>query len=143
MIDEIRKHIKDQIKAISSQYLETDKPFAKDEDLIDTKADYTFYTEFGATTQEINLAGESVDNVAVTLKTYRQGARDNLADFDEGYCQALLINSLILDNAKLNSAKYILSVTSGGITPSEVLDSQDIYTYTNNLIFKISYGIGD
>ena len=143
MISEIRDYIKTQIKGISTQYFEIDNPFSKDEDAVGTKVDYSYAVDMGTSAQEINENREVVDNITVTLRTYRQGTKDKLADFDDGYCQALLINALLLDKTNFINAKYILSVTSGGVTPSEVLDSQDVYAYTNNLVFKLSYGLGD
>jgi len=143
MISEIRKHIKDSIKACSSKYIMIDNPFHKDEDLIGTKANYLYALVFGPSVKLIDDELGNVQQIPVNLKTYRQGAKDKNADFDEGFEEALIIKDLILDRSSINSKEYIKGMTSSNVNPGEVLDSQDIYSYETNFIFTISYGIGD
>lgn len=143
MIAEIRKHIKDSIKSCSTKYAMIDNPFHKDEELVGTKANYRYAVEFGASVKIIDDELGNVQEIPVNLKTYRQGTRDKNADFDEGYAEALIIKDLILDRSLINSKEYIKGMTSSNVTPGEVLDSQDIYSYETNFIFTISYGIGE
>ena len=143
MISEIRKHIKDSIKACSTKYKMIDNPFHKDEDLVGTKVGHQYAIEMGPSLKVIDDDLGNVIEIPVNLKTYRQGTRDKSSEFDEGFEQALIIKDLILDNSTLNSKEYIKGMTSSNITPGEVLDSQDIYSYEANFIFTISYGIGE
>tara|TARA_R110000868_G_C10972634_1_gene770636 strand:+ start:18675 stop:19106 length:432 start_codon:yes stop_codon:yes gene_type:complete len=143
MIAEIRKHIKDSIFSCSKLYKQIDNPFHKDEDTIGADPDYKYALVFGASNKIIDDEDGSVTEVPVNLKTYRQGNRDKLASFDEGYEQALIIKDLILDRSLINSKEYIKGMSSSTVIPGEVIDSQDIYSYEINFIFTISYGIGE
>jgi hypothetical protein len=120
-----------------------DNPFHKDEDLVGTKANYQYALVFGPSVKLIDDELGNVQQIPVNLKTYRQGSRDKLSDFDEGYEEALIIKDLILDRSTLNSKEYIKGMTSSNVSPGEVLDSQDIYSYETDFLFTISYGIGD
>ena len=143
MIAEIRKHIKDSIRSCSKMYKEIETPFHKNEDTMGSDPEYRYALVFGASNAKINDELGNVIDIPVNLKTYRQGARDKLAAFDQGYNQALMIKDLILDRSSLNSKEYIKGISSSNIDPSEVIDSQDIYSFEINLIFTISYGIGE
>jgi len=143
MIKEIRKHIVDSIKSVDTKYVTVDQPYGKDEDVIGTKLPYFYNITFGATTNEIVEAGGTVSNVSVNLKTYVQGTRDKLSDFDEGYCQAIMIDSLIVDRSLYIGSQYIKNIESTGVTPIEVLDSQDVYAFESTFNIKLSYGLGD
>ncbi len=143
MIAEIRKHIKCSIQGCSKLYQEIDAPFHKDEDTIGSDPDHKYALIFGVANKLVEDNGDSVLEIPVSLKTYRQGAREKLAAFDEGYSQALIIKDLILDRSLINSKEYIKGMSSSNVIPSEVLDSQDIYSYETNFIFIISYGIGE
>jgi hypothetical protein len=143
MISEIRKHIKDSIQACSKLYKQIDTPFHKDEDTIGSDPEYKYALVFGSSNKLIDDEDGSTVEIPVNLKTYRQGTRDKLSSFDEGYSQALMIKDLILDRSSLNGKEYIKGMSSSNITPAEVIDSQDIYSYETNLIFTISYGIGE
>lgn len=143
MISEIRKHIKDSIKACSDKYRMIDNPFHKDEELVGTKANYDYAVTMGNAIKLIDDELGNVQQIPVNLKTYRQGTKDKNADFDEGFEEALIIKDLILDRSSINSKEYIKGMTSSNVNPGEVLNSQDIYSYETNFIFTISYGIGD
>ena len=142
MIAEIRKHIKETILQCSSKYVEIKNPFPNPEDVIQNKVNMQYAVIFNAS-QILGDTDDSMLQVSVTLRTYRMAGRDKLAAFDEGYSQALLIKSLILDISSLNSKEYIKGIDSSNVTPAEVVDSQDVYTYETNFIYTISYGIGD
>lgn len=143
MIAEIRKHIKEAVKRCDSKYMEIKNPFPKPEDLIETKLDKQYAVILNAATGILIDTEDSMDEISVTFRLYKQGGRDKLASFDEAYSNALLIKSLILDISLLNSKEYIKSINSSEVVPGEVDDSQDIYTFETNFIYKISYGIGD
>ena len=143
MIAEIRKHIEDSIKTCSTKYQRIENPFHKDEDTVGSNPDYKYALLFGPSNSIIGDDLGNVVEIPVSLKTYRQGARNKLVDFDDGYCQAILIKDLILDRSSLNSKEYIKGMSSSNINPVEVLDSQDLYSYETNLIFTISYAIGE
>ncbi len=143
MIAEIRKHIRDSIKSCDSKYYEIKNPFPKPEDVIETKVDKQYAVIFDPSAKILADTSDSMELITVTLRTYKQGGRDKLASFDEAYSNALLIKSLILDISSLNSKEYIKGIDSSDVTPEEVLDSQDIYTYETKFIFTISYGLGD
>lgn len=144
MIAEIRKHIKEAIKDCSGKYLEIDNPFFNERDLIQNKHDYQYALTFGPSNTIINDDGQGgVETVPVNLKTFRQGDKDKLSIFDQGYTQALTIRDLILDRTLIAGREFIKGVTCTGVTPAGVQDSQDIYSYEANLIFTISYSIGD
>jgi len=143
MIAEIRKHIKDSINSCSKKYKEIDNPFHKNEDTVGVDPEYKYALIFGSSNTIIGDEQGNLIEIPVNLKTYRQGARDKLATFDEGYCQALIIKDLVLDRSSLNSKEYIKGISSSNIDPAEVIDSQDIYSFEINLIFTISYGIGE
>ena len=143
MIAEIRKHIKEVILKCSSKYVEIKNPFPKPEDLIQTKANMQYAIIFNPATQILGDIDDSMLQISVTLRTYRMAGRDKLAAFDEGYSNALLIKSLLLDISSLNSKEYIKGIDGSDVTPEEVADSQDVYTYETNFIYTISYGIGD
>ena len=143
MIAEIRKHIKDSIYSCSKLYKQIDNPFHKDEDTPGSDPDYRYAIIFGASTKIIDDNLGNVLEIPVNSKTYRQGGRDKLEAFDQGYCQAILIKDLILDRSLINSKEYIKGMISSTINPAEVLNSQDIYSYEINFIFTISYGIGE
>lgn len=143
MIPEIRKHIKTSIKACSSLYKEIDNPFHKDEDTIGADPDYRYAVIFGPSNKVIDDELGNVLEIPVNLKTYRQGGRDKLSSFDEGYNHAIIIKDLILDRSLINSKEYIKGMNSSTVIPGEVIDSQDIYSYETNFIFIISYGIGE
>jgi hypothetical protein len=143
MIAEIRKHIKEQILRCSKSYKEIQTPYPEPADLMQNKAAYQYAIIFNPSTSIISDTEDSMDQISVTLRTYRMGDRDKLANFDEGYTNALLIKSLLLDISGLNSKEYIKGIDASAVTPAEVQDSQDVYSYETNLIFTISYGIGD
>lgn len=142
MIAEIRKHVRESIKAIDSGYIENDRPFEDSANVIQTKIDKTYHLGIGSAVKEIECeVNGAVYNVSVTLRLYRLGGRDRLANFDEGYCQALLTNLKILDNLNENNRDYIKGITSSSVDPSEIDDSQDLYSFETNLTFKISYNL--
>lgn len=143
MIAGIRSHIKESILKCSSRYREIKNPFPKPEDVIQNKMDYQYAVIFNPSSQILGDTEDSMSEVSVTVRTYKQGSRDKLASFDEAYSQALMIKSLILDISLLDSKEYIKGIDSSDVIPGEVVDSQDIYTYETNFIFTISYGIGD
>lgn len=143
MIKEIRDHIKTQIKAAESKYKQADQPFFKDEEAVGTKVNYTYAVEFGAFSQISEENGEVFGSIEVILKTYRQGSKDRLADHDAGFCDAIIINTKILDRSSFINAEYIKDVTGVDVAPALVDESQNIYMYTNTLNFNIAYGIGD
>lgn len=143
MIAEIRKHIKESINRCHGKYYEIKNPFPKPEDLIETKADKQYAVIFDPALQVLGAIDDSMTEVQVIVRTYKQGGRDKLKSFDEAYSQALQIKSLILDISSLNSKEYIKGIDGSEVIPEEVLDSQDIYTFETKFIFTISYGIGD
>lgn len=143
MIKEIRKHIVGCVKSVDKRYISTDNPFAQDNEVIETKLPYFYNITFGPTINELVEENGTVSNIAVTLKTYVQGNRDKLCDFDEGYCQAIMIDCLIVDRSRYIGSQYIKNIESTGVSPIEVLDSQDIYAFESTLNIKISYGLGD
>lgn len=143
MIADIRTFIKSIIKSVDSRYIGNDKPFEDEGAVISTKADFTYHLDIGASTLEIGDDLGSVANVSCTLKIFRQGGSDKLSNYDQGYCDALLINSLILDRSRLNGQDYIKGITTSSVNPVEVEGSQDLYSFESTLIFKLSYGIGD
>lgn len=144
MITEIRSHIKEAIRQCSKRYCEIDNPFFNDQDIKQTRLDYEYALIFGASSSTIGNDGlGSVDVIPVNLKLYRQGGRDKLSAFDEGFEHALVIRDLILDRAALIGKEYIKGITSSSVTPSEVVSSQDVYAYETNFNVTISYGIGD
>lgn len=143
MIAEIRAHIKEQILKCSKHYKEIQNPFPNVEDLMQNKANYQFAVIFNPSEAVISDTEDSMDRISVTLRTYRMADRDKLASFDDGYTNALLIKALLLDISSLNSKEYIKGIDASAVTPSEVLDSQNVYSYETNLIFTISYGIGE
>jgi hypothetical protein len=143
MIVDIRNHIKNSIKNCSTKYQQIENPFHKDEDTVGANPDYRYAVTFGSSTKVIDDELGNVSQIPVNLKTYRQGGRDKLSAFDEGYEEALIIKDLILDRSSINSEDYIKGMISSSTNPTEVLDSQDIYSYETNLIFTISYGIGE
>lgn len=143
MISDIRRHIKSSIHRCTKLYKEIENPFHKDEDTIGSSPEYRYSVTFGPSNKIIDDELGNVTEIPVNLKTYRQGGRDKLASFDEGFEQAILIKDLILDRSLINSEDYIKGISSSNVTPVEVLDSQDIYSYEANFIFIISYGIGE
>lgn len=143
MIREIRKHIESCVKSVDKRYTTVDNPFAQDNEVIDTKLPYFYNITFSNTLNELVEQNGSVSNVTVSLKTYVQGNRDKLKDFDEGYCQAIMIDCLIVDRSRYIGSQYIKNIESTGVSPIEVLDSQDVYAFESTLNIKISYGLGD
>tara|TARA_R110002051_G_scaffold75594_1_gene137432 strand:- start:5462 stop:5893 length:432 start_codon:yes stop_codon:yes gene_type:complete len=143
MIAEIRKHINTCVKSVSKNFKTGLDPYLRDEEVIETKVPYWYSTTFLSTVNEIVDTNGTVSNVTVTLKTYVQGHRDKLADFDEGYCRAIMIDCLIVDRTKYSGSQYIKNIQSAGVNPIEVLDSQDIYAFESTFTIKLSYGLGD
>ena len=144
MIAEIRKHVREVMKAIDSKYMENDRPFEDIGNVIDTKAERTYHLEIGTATKEVedDLLG-AVYNVDCVLRLYAQGGRDKLDVYDEAYCTALLVNLKIVDKALIDTRDYIKGITGSSVDPSEVDGSQDLCSYETSLTFKISYGIGE
>lgn len=144
MLGEIRDHIKQTIRQCSKKYCEIDNPFFREEDLIQSKLDYQYSITIGASSPVIGEEGlGSVDLIPVNLKLFRQGGRDKLTTLFDGYDHALLIRDLLLDRAALIDKEYVKGITSSNVTPAEVGNSQDIYSYEINLNVTISYGIGE
>lgn len=143
MIAEIRTYIHSTIKSINTKYITVDKPFALDEDVVSTKADYTYFLDIGPAELEIGDDLGNVANLSCTLRVYRQGKSKKLDNYDDGYCEALLINSLILDRSRINGTEYIKGITTSSVNPVEVDGSQDLYSFESTLNVKISYGIGE
>lgn len=143
MIAEVRDYIRKCIKEIDKSYLENSNPFPDiGETLATNKIDKSFQIIMGASEVELSDQDEAVSNLSVTLRTFKQGTRDKLADFDEGYCDALLIKSRILDKSKINTLNYTKGITSPSVNPTEIDGSQDVYAFETTLTFKLSYGIG-
>lgn len=144
MIAEIRNHIDTCVKSISKKYQTDDQnPFFKDEEVVGTRVDHFYTILFGSTVTEEELSGENTSNITVTLKTYVQGSRNKLADFDEGYCHAIMINCLVVDRSRYIGSQYIKNIESSQVSPIEVLDAQDIYAFESTFNIKLSYGLGD
>lgn len=143
MIAEIRQHVKTQIRTCNAKYKSVDTPFFNNAEVVDDKTDYTYYLEFGDTTTLVDDTRGRVETINVKLQLYRQGRRDKLGDFDEGYAQALTINALILDKTKYISGNYTKHITSNAVTPAEISESQNIYSYTIDYNITISYAIGE
>lgn len=144
MIAEIRQHITTCVKLVSKNFVTGNNPFMKDQEAISTnKTDYWYSVTFGQNLVELADVGEAVTNIPVILKTYVQGKKNRLADFDEGYCRAIMIDCLIVDRSKYIGSQYIKSIQSAGVNPIEVLDSQDIYAFESTFTIKLSYGLGD
>jgi hypothetical protein len=143
MIDLIRQEIKSRIRQCSKLYKEINNPFFKSEDLTQEKIKYKYHVEMGVASDIVEGQGEAMTEIPVVLKTFVEAGKDKNADFDEAYTHALIIKELILDRLKIINKDYIKGVTSSNVTPLEVLDSQDVYSYETNFIFTISYGIGE
>ena len=143
MIAEIRKHIVTCVKSTSKKFVTGDTPFIKDEEVIETKLPYYYNITFLGVTNDIVDVGGTVSDIVVSLKTYVQGHRDRLGDFDDGYCRAIMIDCLIVDRLKYAGSQYIKNIQSTGVSPIEVLDSQDVYAFESTFNIKLSYGIGD
>lgn len=143
MIADIRSYIKAVIKSVDNRYVPNERPFEEEGNIVSTKADLTYHLEIGPSTLEIGDDLGNVADVSCTLKIFRQGGAKKLENYDEGYCDALMINSLILDRSRLNGQDYIKGITTSSVNPVEVEGSQDLYSFESTLIFKLSYGIGD
>lgn len=143
MIDLIRAEIKSRVRECSSLYKEINNPFFKLEDLTQDKIKYKYHVEMGIAEDLTELTGEAVSQIPVRFRTFVEAGRDKNSDYDEAYNHALLIKELILDISKIINKDYIRGVTSSGVIPEEIEDSQDIYSYQTNFIFTISYGIGE
>jgi hypothetical protein len=143
MIDLIREEMKKRIKEASAHYKQIQNPFFNDLDIPESGINYQFFISFGPTAPLVQGKEGAISQVNVILKTYRQGTRDKLSDFDEGYCEALLMKELILDRSKIINKDYIKGVTGSDTIPSEIPDSQNVYVYETNFVFTISYGIGE
>jgi hypothetical protein len=143
MIDLIREEMKKRIKEASAYYKQIQNPFFNDLDISESGINYQFFISFGSTAPLVQGKEGAISQVNVILKTYRQGTRDKLSDFDEGYCEALLMKELILDRSKIINKDYIKGVTGSDTIPSEIPDSQNVYVYETNFVFTISYGIGE
>lgn len=142
MIAEIRQHVRDSIKAIDSGYIENDRPFEDLANVVQTKIDKTYHLEIGTAVKEVECEEYgAVYNVSAILRLYRLGGSKRLANFDDGYCQALLTNLKILDNLNENNRDYIKGITSSSVDPSEIDGGQDLYSFETTLTFKISYSI--
>lgn len=142
MIAEIRKHVKESIKAIDNGYIENDRPFEDLANVVQTKIDKTYHLEIGTATKEVECEEYgAVYNVTAILRLYRLGGSKKLSNFDDGYCQALLTNLKILDNLNENNRDYIKGITSSNVDPSEIDGGQDLYSFETTLTFKISYSL--
>lgn len=143
MIDLIRDEIKNSVKECNDLYKEIDRPFFNAEDVTQDKLKYKYHAEIGTSSQVAEEQGESVTQVNVLLRTFVQAGRDKNKDYDEAYNHALMINLLLLDRSKIINQDYIKGVQGSDINPVEVVDSQDVYSYETNLVYTISYGIGE
>lgn len=143
MINEIRRHVRDAMKAIDSRYMESERPFEDEANVVNTKIDYSYHLEIGTATKSVEDELGAVFNIDATLRLYAQGGRNKLETFDEAYCHALLVNLKILDKMSITNRDYIKGITSSSVDPSEIGDSQDLYSFETTLTFIISYAIGD
>jgi len=141
MIAEIRNHIKTSIKACDSRYLEIDDPFFDVSEVAGDRVDLQYAIRMGASTAIINDDLGNAVEIPVTLTLFRQGGDDKSAVFDEGFTHALIIKDVILDITSIINKDYIKGIKSSSVSPGEVEDSQDIYSYEITFIFTISYGI--
>ena len=143
MIAEIRTFIDSTIKSVNSKYQGNTKPFEDLGNVVSTKMDYTYHVDIGAAAIEIGNELGNVANIEVILRLFRHGGSKKLDNYDEGYCEALLMNGLLVDNSRLNGTECIMGITTSSVNPVEVDGSQDLYSFESTLTFKISYGIGE
>jgi len=143
MIREIRNHIREAIRSINGAYIENERPLENPGNVIGTNAEKTFHADINEAVREVQDELGEVMDVTVNLRVYTQGGRNKLDDYDEGFCEALLINSKIMDKAIINNRNYIKGVTSSQVEPSEIDGSQDLYSFESILTFKISYQLGE
>jgi len=134
MIAEIRAFIRETVLSIDSDYRENER---NNQDAGEIYGDKNYHLAVG----DASPVSDDTDNITAKFRLIFKGGTDKLADFDEAYCEALLIKRKILDIALLNNKQYIKIIKATNYDVSELTDGLDLYIFELNLNILIGYGL--
>lgn len=137
MIDEIRSYIATRVKSLLPSYTQSKVPF-DNETIPETKIDKTFIIQFGSMSNFLRSEYFEFD-LECNIQIFRFGFRNEVANFDEGYRDALCIMENITDLANLELDAVIINAVPSTLDVEQLPENNNLYKYNINVTLRIAY----
>lgn len=137
MISEIRSYFKSVINEVDSDLKAHDRYFISD-DIADTNKEDRYHLFIGALTtdrQDIDMVGV----FAITLKFWKNGNNDEIARIDQAYCNAIEMQSKLMDQKRVSQLDFIKSVEGKVVDPKTEENNDNLAEFELQFIVTVGY----
>jgi len=139
IISEIRDYVKAKVESVDND-LDFDGFVFDTEKVGMTATDCTYKLVIGETTPTLLDSSYQAD-IDTQVWIYKASGNNQVEDFDDTYCKALEIASLIIDQRSIDQLNFIKSISNTAITPEPVVTNDNLFRYriqfTTNVYYKL------